>query len=203
MRTLAVFFCLIIVVPAFAQTAPTPGAEALAKDTKTLNERFVVLKDKSQTFKDYKVIKETVLDAMFRLIIDSVKAQKASIIQARKNIAALDSSLVGIKRDLQLKQDSMEEVEHASTHITVIGIDFQKGVFLTITGILLAALVVLIAVILARLKMIHRSYKEKADTVEELNHEYEEFKRKSMDKQTKLSRELQDERNKLQAMFKA
>jgi uncharacterized protein YoxC len=84
-----------------------------------------------------------------------------------------------------------------------MGIDFQKGVFVTIIGILIAALVILIGVILARLKMIHRSYKEKADTVDELNHEYEEFKRKAMDKQTKLSRELQDERNKLQAMFKA
>jgi chromosome segregation ATPase len=175
----------------------------LAKDTKTLNERFVVLKTKSQTFKDYKVIKETVLDAYWVLIMDSVKAQKASIVKARQSIAALDTSLVGIKRQLQQKQDSMEQVEHASTHITVLGIDFQKGVFLTFIGIFLAALVVVIGVVLARLKMIHRSYKEKADTVDELNHEYEEFKRKAMDKQTKLSRELQDERNKLQAMFKA
>jgi hypothetical protein len=204
MRTLAVFFCLAIAMPVFAQTsAPTPGSEALAKDTKTLNERFVVLKEKSQSFKDYKVIKEVVLDAYWRLIMDSVKAQKASILKARQSIAALDSSLADIKRQLQQKQDSMESVEHASTHITVLGIDFQKGVFATIMGVLFAVLVVIIGVILARLKMIHTSYKQKADTVEELNHEYEEFKRKAMDKQTKLSRELQDERNKLQAMFKA
>lgn len=202
MRTLAVFFCLVAAVPVFAQTAP-PGSEALAKDTKTLNERFSVLKTKSQTFKDYKVIKETVLDAYWVLIMDSVKAQKATIVKARQNMAALDTALAGIKRQLQQKQDSMEAVEHASTHITVLGIDFQKSVFLTFIGIVVAALAVVIAVILARLKMIHRSYKEKADTVEELNHEYEEFKRKAMDKQTKLSRELQDERNKLQAMFKA
>lgn len=202
MRTLTVFFCLIIAMPVFAQN-PAPGSEALAKDTKTLNERFVVLKEKSQSFKDYKVIKEVVLDAYWRLIMDSVRAQKVSIVKARQSITALDSSLADIKRQLQQKQDSMEAVEHASTHITVMGIDFQKGVFVTIIGILIAALVILIGVVLARLKMIHRSYKEKADTVDELNHEYEEFKRKAMDKQTKLSRELQDERNKLQAMFKA
>jgi len=202
MRTLILLFCLVAAVPVFAQNS-APGSEALAKDTKTLNERFVVLKEKSQTFKDYKVIKEVIFDAYWRLIMDSIKAQKASIAQGRQHIASLDSSLADIKRQLKQKQDSMESVEHASTHITVIGIDFQKGVFVTIIGVLLAALAVVIAVILARLKMIHRSYKEKADTVDELNHEYEEFKRKAMDKQTKLSRELQDERNKLQAMFKA
>lgn len=202
MRTLAVFFCLIAATPLFAQTA-TPGAEALAKDNKTLHERYVVLKTKSQTFKDYKVIKEVVFDAMWGIIADSIKAQKASLVKARNSIAALDTSLAGIKRQLQEKQNSMQAVEHASTHITVLGIDFQKGVFLTIIGILIAALVIVIGVILTRLKVIHSSFKEKADTVDELNHEYEEFKRKAMDKQTKLSRELQDERNKLQAMFKA
>ena len=67
-------------------------------------------------------------------------------------------------------------------------------------GIILIALLAFIGLIIARLKMLHKSYREKADTVEEISNEYEDFKRKAMDKQTKLSRELQDERNKLQSM---
>lgn len=195
-KLLATLFCLTV---AFQLTAQ-PGAEALAKDNKTLHERFSVLKEKSQTFKDYKVIKETVFDGMWLLVNDSMKASRRNIAQARAAIAARDTSLAAIKVQLQQKQDSMKEVEHASTHITVMGIDFKKGAFATMIGIILLALLAFIGLLIARLKMIHKSYREKADTVEEISHEYEDFKRKAMDKQTKLSRELQDERNKLQQM---
>lgn len=200
MRTVATLFCLFMASQIFAQQQPQPAAEALAKDTKSLQERLFVLKTKSQTFKDYKVIKETILDGMFVVINDSMKASKKKFVQAKASITKLDSSLVSIKLQLKQKQESMNEVEHASTHITVLGIDFKKGVFLTIMTIGLAALILFIGVLSARLKVLHKSYREKADTVDELHTEYEDFKRKAMDKQTKLSRELQDERNKLQSM---
>lgn len=196
MRAYILAACLLASIGSFAQ----PGAEALEKDNKTLQERFSVLKAKSQTFKDYKVIKETVYDGMWLLINDSLKASKQRMNEARAKIAELDASVAQIKLELQKKQESMQEVEHASTHITVLGIDFSKGVFITFTTILFLGLVAVIGVLFARLKIIHKSYREKSDTVNELSQEYEEFKRKAMDKQTKLSRELQDERNKLQSL---
>lgn len=196
MRAFIVVACLIAGVAANAQ----PGAEALAKDNKTLQERFFLLKTKSQTFKDYKVIKETVFDGMWNVINDSLKASKQKMNEARAKIASLDASVKQIELQLQQKQASMQEVEHASTHITVLGIDFTKGFFITFATIILLGLLAFIGVLIARLKIIHKSYREKADTVNELSHEYEDFKRKAMDKQTKLSRELQDERNKLQSL---
>ena len=196
MKVFIVVACLLASIVAHAQ----PGAEALAKDNKTLQERFFLLKTKSQTFKDYKVIKETVFDGMWLVINDSLKASKQRLNDARKKIASLDTSVSQIKLQLQEKQASMQEVEHASTHITVLGIDFSKGVFITMTTIVFLALVAFIGILVARLKVIHKSYREKADTVSELSNEYEDFKRKAMDKQTKLSRELQDERNKLQSL---
>jgi hypothetical protein len=41
------------------------------------------------------------------------------------------------------------------------------------------------------------SMKERADAFTSLSNEFEEYKRKAMEKQTKLSRELQTERNRL------
>jgi chromosome segregation ATPase len=196
MKVYIVVACLLASIGAYAQ----PGSEALAKDNKSLQERFFLLKTKSQTFKDYKVIKETVYDGMWNLLNDSLKANKQRMADARAKIASLDASVAQIKLQLEQKQASMQQVEHASTHITVLGIDFTKGVFITFATVVLLALVAVIGVLVARLKIIHKSYREKADTVDELSHEYEDFKRKAMDKQTKLSRELQDERNKLQSL---
>ena len=48
------------------------------------------------------------------------------------------------------------------------------------------------------MKMLQGDLKEKALIADSIAHEFEEFKKKSMEKQTKLSRELQNERNKWQ-----
>ena len=71
-RIFAILFCLFIANQLSAQ----PGVEALAKDNKTLYERWLVLKEKSQTFKDYKVVKETIFDGMWVVINDSLKASR-------------------------------------------------------------------------------------------------------------------------------
>ncbi|HRG08803.1 MAG TPA: hypothetical protein PLJ08_09515, partial [Cyclobacteriaceae bacterium] len=58
-------------------------------------------------------------------------------------------------------------------------------------------LVTIIVGVTARLKMLQASVKDKAQVADSLTHEFEEYKRKALERQTKLSRELQNERNKL------
>ena len=94
----------------------------------------------------------------------------------------------------------MKEIVHASTHIRVLGIDFDKGFFAGMVGIILLILGLVIAGIVYTMKMIRKNLTEKEDLMNTLSAEYEDYKRKAMDKQTKLSRELQNERNKLQEL---
>lgn len=162
-----------------------------------LNDRYKVLKSKSQSYKDYKVIKETVLDSFWKIITDSVAAKEAAIVGRDRKIGELNKSLEETKATLKEKEASMESVVHDSTHINVIGISFSKGVFITIVTIIVGALVALLLLITGRLKMVHNSLKERADAFNSLSTEFEEYKRKAMEKQTKLSRELQTERNRL------
>jgi len=63
-----------------------------------------------------------------------------------------------------------------------------------------AGLVLFVSILLGRLKITHSTTKEKTLLFDSLTLEFEEYKKKSLEKQTKLSRELQNERNKLQEM---
>ena len=56
----------------------------------------------------------------------------------------------------------------------------------------------MISIYFARVKVLNRLVKEKALIADSISHELEDFKKKAMEKQTKLSRELQNERNKWQ-----
>ncbi len=173
--------------------------EALQGDY-PLNERYLLLKSKSQSYRDYKVIKETVLDGFWRIIRDSV-ASKESLLQAsNQNIAKLNTQLSETQVSLKEKEQSMTAVVHDSTHINVLGIEFSKGIFLTIVTILIGALILFVALITGRLKLVHTSMKHREDAFSTLSNEFEDYKRKAMEKQTKLSRELQNERNRLSEM---
>ncbi len=188
---------LLISVAGFSQQA----SEAL-EGNQTLRERFVILKSKSQTYGAYKVIKESYLDGVWKIMQDSLAAKQAAINSGNVNINNLKSQLAQTEKNLTAKEQSMTEILHASTHINVLGIDLPKGAFISIVAITIAGLLVLLGLIIARMKLQSKSLSERNLAVTALTNEFDEYKHRAMDRQTKLSRELQDERNKLQAMIR-
>ena len=195
-RTAILLICVLAVVGVSAQTA----SDALERDNQTLRERYLVLKNKSQTYQDYKVIKETILEGYWRIIQDSLDHKHARIREAHAQIASLNKELDENKATLKAKEESMQDVLYASTHITVLGIDFDKGFFAGMVGVIVLLLGLVIAVIYYTMKMMRRNLAEKVELMNSVSAEYEDYKRRAMDKQTKLSRELQNERNKLQEL---
>ncbi len=194
-KSLVLWVCLLASSITFAQQA----AEAV-QGNYTLRDRFQLMKTKSQSYNDYKVIKETVLDGVWKIINDSLNAKNAAIRGAQANINGLKGQLAKTEDALKAKEKSMTDILYASTHITVLGISFTKGVFLTVMACLLGGLIAFVAVIFGRMQLQSKSLSERNLAVSALTNEFEEYKHRAMDKQTKLSRELQDERNKLASM---
>jgi hypothetical protein len=194
-KCIAVFVCLLAYQVSFGQAA----TEALQGEY-SLKDRYAIMKAKSQTYQNYKVVKENVLDGVWKIVQDSINAKEAAIRQANQQIVQLRSEVQKVQAAMKAKDESVQQVVHDSSHISVLGIDFSKSVFLTIVGIALAALVGFLAFIMARMKVLDKSIREKTLTINMVSNEYEEYKKKAMEKQTKLSRELQDERNRLQEL---
>ncbi|HEX5170134.1 MAG TPA: hypothetical protein VFW11_13240 [Cyclobacteriaceae bacterium] len=195
-----VLFLLFITFSCSFAIHAQKSAEALEKDGKTLQERYRIMKEKSETFTDYKVIRMYVLDGMWKITMDSLGAQKKSLADAHSTITKLENDLKSINDTLKKKDNDMAEMEHSSTHISVLGIDVLKTAFLSMVGIITLGLLVLLGLLLARVKWVQSSMREKIERAESLSHEFEEYKRHALDKQMKLSRELQDERNKMHGL---
>lgn len=192
-HTTLLLICVFAMTGAVAQSA----TDALKNDNQTLRERYLLMKTKSSNYQEYKVIKENTLDGWFRIVTDTIQAKQALVRAANLKVADLEKQLAANNDQLVAKEASMKGILHESSHISVIGIDFDKGVFKGIVGALVVILALAMAVILYSFKSLQRNLKEKAELATTIGSEYEEYKRKAMDKQTKLSRELQNERNKL------
>jgi hypothetical protein len=195
-----IFFLLITILSVSIASNAQKSAEALEKDNKSLQERFKIMKDKSESFTDYKVIRLYVLDGMWKITMDSLQAQKEAMRQANNTISKLEGELKSINVTLKNKDGEMARMEHSSTHITVLGIDVLKSVFLSTVGIVTLSLLVLLGLLVARVKWVQSGMREKVERAESLSKEFEEYKRHALDKQMKLSRELQDERNKMHGL---
>lgn len=196
----ALFFLLVFLAVSVACLAQKP-VEAL-QGNHTLRERYLLMKTKSQTYGEYKVIKETTLDGVWRILLDSIAVKNKDLGTANTNITNLKGELNKTVAALKEKEQSMTDVLHDSTHISVAGIDFTKGAFISMAAIVIAGLVALLVVIMGRMKLQSKALSEKNLAVNALTSEFDEYKHRAMDKQTKLSRELQDERNKVQAMIR-
>lgn len=191
---------LILALAISFQTIAQPAVKALEDKTLDLRERYATMKTGSQTFQDYKVIKEYVLDGVWKIVIDSINHQHALLKDARTRITTLENEVKQVNQAIETQKASVEGITYDSTHISVLGIPFTKGVFIILAAVVVAGLVLFVSILLGRLKITHSTTKEKTLLFDSLTLEFEEYKKKSLEKQTKLSRELQNERNKLQEM---
>jgi len=185
--------CLLVSFSAvYGQEQPATPAEGA---NLSLNDRYYLVKEKSQTYQDYKVIKEYVLDGFWKITKDSINKVHADLNQAKTKIAQLENDVLAVKNALQQKELSMTDITYESTHISVLGIPFSKGVFIGLVAVITVILVILMLVLLGALRYSRSSLKERALTVDLLTKEFDEYKKKALDKETKILRQLQDERN--------
>ncbi len=189
-------FVLLVGLAAFHVSFSQADPDGL-KENPSLQERFLYMKSKSQSYGAYKVVKESVMDGVWKIANDTIAAKEASIKTAQANINKLKAELDKSLEAYKAKEKSMEEIMHASTHINVIGIDFNKGTFITTVAVIVAGLLVMLGLVIGRMKLQANSLAERNLAVSALTHEFDEYKHRAMERQTKLSRELQDERNKL------
>lgn len=174
------------------------AAKALESNAELdLKERYQVMKTSSQTYEDYKVIKEYILDGFWKITVDSISKKESLLVAERQKVVDLQAELAASRQELANQQASVEGITFDSEHISVFGIHFRKSVFLIITIAVVAGLLTVIVGISARLKILQTTVKDKTQVADSLTHEFEEYKRKALERQSKLSRELQNERNKL------
>jgi len=121
----------------------------------------------SQTFQDYKVIKEIWLDKEWRSWSISVKSGRARLREAKAEGAKLDSQLLTTQHTLKQREASDGGNRARRLSHWFRSIDFNKAAFPMAIAII-AGLVVLIVLIVGRLKMVNHEVKEKTEAFDRI-----------------------------------
>ena len=190
---------LMLCVPLFCVMLVNAQTREALEGDHNLRERFDIMKEKAESYNDYKVIKNDVLNGVWKINMDSLAKAKTDLRTANTTIAKLNSDIAASADKVKAAETSLEESAYERTHMVVFGMHVAKGVFVTTSLIIIAALIIALITVFSTFNVLRRSNREKELTIHGIMSEFDAFRKKALEKEVKISRELQSERNKLSA----
>mgnify|MGYP007005169336 FL=1 len=189
MKSLYLFiFYLLMSVSTFSQKAEN--------DTLSLSKQFEQVYRKSSSYKDFKVIRKTTFQDLKENTLNSIKSIDEKLkIESLKN-TRLEQEINNItKTHLELDLKLSNAILEKNT-ISFVGLKLKKNTFKIIIWSIFFMLIILICYLAYKLKdgvKITSQAKKELTRVEE---EFNSYKKKSLVRDQKLRRQLQDEINK-------
>jgi len=163
----------------------------------SLKGQYESLLYRSKSYYGAKLIIPGRLTAFYQNVADSIRKERASsknaiikIKEQAKTIDTLNSQIKGNESSLASSNSKLDE-------ISFLGIPFSKSTYNTIVWSLIILLALGLTFVIIRSAKNISEAKYRTELYEEISKEYQTFKVKANEKEKKLARELQDERNKL------
>lgn len=151
--------------------------------------------DNSESYTEYKVIKRTALNEYSAAVHDSLADNRSQISGLQNEASELKSQVSQLSTRIKDLESQLEESEKLRESLLFVGIPMNKATYHTFVWVIIAGLAVF--GIFAYTSFM-RSNKVTAKTKKEMKAielEYDEHRKKSHEKQIKMGRELQTERN--------
>lgn len=173
---------------------------SLAQDTNSglnpLEEDFTNLIEKSNDYQGYKVVDYNELVNLknktgqyFSTLNEEIITQKNTIDQQQQEINRL-------KEDLEATQQDLLKVNEEKDAITFLGMPFSKGSYMALMWGIVGFLVLALLFFIFRYRQSHTHTVEARNKLHSTEKEFDVYREKALEKEQRLGRLLQDERNK-------
>ena len=173
---------------------------SLAQDTNSglnpVEEDFTNLIQKSNDYQGYKVVDYNELITLknktgqyFSTLNEDIITQKNTIDQQQEEINRL-------KEDLEATQADLQRVNEEKDAITFLGMPFSKGSYMALMWGIVGLLVLALLFFIFRYRQSHTHTVEARNKLNTTEKEFDVYREKALEKEQRLGRLLQDERNK-------
>ena len=148
------------------------------------------------TYQSYKVIAKSKYLNLKTSVLDSLKRYKDSIDRKEQLLTSEKDSVELLKRDLLKVQNELKITLRKEDSISFVGVQVSKLVYNLIMWLIVIVLGASLAYYAFRYYRSHILTKEAEDNLENVESEFEIHRKKSLEREQKLRRQLQDEINK-------
>lgn len=178
-----------------AQTVDSTAKEP-SLDNGSLKEQYNYMIEKSNDYQDYKVIKKSWTQKFEKSLSDSLQAMDKRKKTADNLALTQQTEIDKLKAKMGATQDSLQLVREQKNNMAFVGVNMEKTSYRTLMWSLIGVLTILLLIFIFRFKNSNAVTRQAKGTLADVEEEFAEYKKRSLEREQKLRRELQDEINK-------
>lgn len=163
---------------------------------KSIDDQFTSLINESSNWQSYKVVEKGKLNQLQRNVLEATNQLQNEIDNNKAALAEQKASLGTITSKLLTTEEALKEALNRENNLEVIGIPTSKSTFKLLVCIVIAILLLALAGLFIQFKKSYADTKEARKKLFETEEELEELKKRSLEREQKIRRQLQDEINK-------
>ncbi len=179
----------------FAQTTLTKKQQLDALPN-TVENQFIKTYGKASNWKEYKMITRPDFQSLQKNIVDSVVALKKNIQSKQLKINEQEKSISTLNEKINGLTNNLNSSIDKENKISFIGIGMTKSSYNLLLWSIITVLAITTVFFVLRFKNSNRLTKEAKTNLVEIEQEFEQHRKRSLEKEQKLRRQLQDEINK-------
>jgi hypothetical protein len=167
----------------------------------SLNGQYEALLKNSWMQQGYKVIRPALLTTLWKSVNDSLSNHKKQLADARQKLVEQNKQLTELKKQSGSKSVSPERSTVAVAEMQILGMSMDVSTYNWIVWGTILALGLGLAAVLFTTTKNSLDAKQHKQQYEEISSEYQTYKAKAKEKEMKLARELQTERNTIEDLL--
>ena len=162
----------------------------------TVNEQFEYLINKSNRYQQYKVVQLDWLQQLQSNVLDTLAQSDAIITAKETEIQTQKAEIDNLNSSLNTANAKIEELSTQIESISLFGMQLKKPVFKSLMFFIIGVLALLLAIFIFRFKRSNAVTTQTRADIKELEEEFEQHRKRALEREQKVMRRLQDELNK-------
>lgn len=172
----------------------------LSLDKGSIESQFEYVFKKSGNYRAegirYEVVKVTSLEKLRKNVADSINGHIKNKATLKSTINAHETTISSLNKKLEETTNNLTGVTEEKDNMSFLGISVSKGLYNTILWSIILALLGLMLLFLFQFRKSNTLTQEAKSSLSELEGEYEDHRRRALEREQKINRQLQDELNK-------
>lgn len=191
----------ILMVLMFAQqNYGQENEETLSLEGGTIENQFEYLYKSSGNYnaegKRYEVVRTINLDKLRGNVLDTINGANAMASKLKATIAGHEATITSLNNQLKETTENLEKITEEKDSMSFLGAQVSKVTYNFILWTIILGLLLLLLLFIYKFRRSNFLTQEAKVNLSDLESEYEDHRRRALEREQRISRQLQDEINK-------
>ncbi len=170
--------------------------QSLSLDSGDVDSQFEYVIKKSNNYQQYEVIPKEWMVQLRQQVADTLKNMRSEKSGLEQELKARASKIEALTSQLSSTQDSLLDSRTAQDEMAFLGTPTSKATYRLIMWTIIGILLLFLIIFIFRFKRSNAVTTRAKENLTNLQDEFDDHRKRSLEREQKLRRELQDELNK-------